>query len=125
MADKAGLFIRAQPRSFYRWLSPLDAPGIQKLSESCDLIITGAPLERAWQMEDSAVMQATDGKTTTRVRTVMKRASFVFFASFSAHFVYRPRVVCGLGKMRNRNIEGTVEDGFSDSFRACRRPHEF
>eukprot|EP00913_Durusdinium_trenchii_P012654 g11882.t1 len=35
-----------------------EASGIQKLSESCDLIITGAPLERAWQMEDSAVMQA-------------------------------------------------------------------
>ena len=35
-----------------------DPPGIRKLGESCDLIITGGPLERAWQREDTHVMQA-------------------------------------------------------------------
>ena len=32
--------------------------GIRKLGESCDLIITGGPLERAWQREDTHIMQA-------------------------------------------------------------------
>ena len=31
--------------------------GIRKLGESCDLIITGGPLERAWQREDTHIMQ--------------------------------------------------------------------
>ena len=34
------------------------SPGIRSLGLSRDLIITGSPLERAWQREDSADMQA-------------------------------------------------------------------
>lgn len=35
----------------------LAMPGIRKLGESRDLIITGGPLERAWQQGDTQTMQ--------------------------------------------------------------------